>query len=278
MLMNISPELSQKYLALAVEWFISFAPKVVLAAAVLFVGLFVVKRLSRMINKVFEKSGLDQEISEFLHSLVEVGLKIIVALIAASIIGVKMTALIGLLAAAGFAVGLALQGFLGNFAAGLTILFFKPYRIGDWIQVSDHFGKVQSIQIFNTALTTPNDKTLIIPNGQITDNIITNYSTIGKMRLELEVTMPYSEDFTRVKKIIANALKDLSIIDHEREPMIGIESYDSHSIIISVRPYIDPDNYWEATYASYAAIKKAFNDNNVQVAYSEGVELGEIGG
>ena len=110
------------------------------------------------------------------------------------------------LAAAGFAIGLALQGFLGNFASGLTIIFFKPYKVGDWVQISDMFGKVKAIQIFNTTLITPGDKTLIIPNGQVTDNIITNMSTEGKIRIELTVTMPYEESFPKVQEVIKNAL------------------------------------------------------------------------
>jgi len=145
-----------KYQDIVITWAISFVPKIILAGTVLFIGLFVAKKVNVLIYKTLEKAGLEKEILDFLHSLIDILLKIVVVLIAASIVGVKMTALIGLLAAAGFAIGLALQGFLGNFAAGLTILFFRPYRIGDWVNVSDHFGKVKNIQIFNTTLDTPN--------------------------------------------------------------------------------------------------------------------------
>ena len=107
-----------------------------------------------------------------------------------------------------FAIGLALQGFLGNFAAGITIISFKNYRVGDWVQISDMFGKVERIQMSNTTLVTPGELTLIIPNGQVTDNIIFNFSTRGRMRLELQVTMPYAERFPRGKEVIENSLKD----------------------------------------------------------------------
>ena len=133
-----------------------------------------------------------------------------------------MTALFGLLAAAGFAVGLALQGFLGNFASGLTILFFKPYRIGDWVEVAENFGKVKTIGIFNTVLDTPNDKVRVIPNGQVTDNIITNFSANDKMRLEVEVSMSYSESFDKVKGIIKKTVSDSSFTLDTPEPIIAV--------------------------------------------------------
>ena len=267
----------EKYMGQMTDWAVVFVPKLIIAILVIYVGMKIVKRLSKFFSAVLRRSKIEIEIEEFLMSLIDILLKIIVVVIAAGIVGIKFTALFGILAAAGFAVGLALQGFLGNFASGLTIIFFKPYKVGDWVQISDTFGKVKSIEIFSTNLTTPGDKTLIIPNGQVTDNIITNFSTRGQIRLELSVTMPYEESFPRVKQIILDALVKSEYILSEPEPIVGIESYDSHNLIIAVRPYILPDNFWEATYEIYALIKEAFNDNGIKVAYSEGVELGPIG-
>lgn len=267
----------EKYLLDFTDWAVVFVPKLVAAILVVFIGLFVVRKLSKVIKLGFEKANLGLEVTEFLSSLLELLLKAVVFLFAASFIGFEVSTLLGVLAAAGFAVGLALQGFLGNFASGLTILFFKPYRVGDWVKVSDHFGKVTSIQIFNTTLVTPNDKTLIIPNGQVTDNIITNFSTEGNIRLELEVTMPYAESFPKVKEVIGEALNRCETILRDPVAQIGIVTYDSHSIVVAVRPYIHPDDYWKATFEVYSAIKKSFSENGIQAAYSEGVELGAIG-
>jgi len=267
----------QEYLALFTDWAIIFVPKLLIAILIVFIGLFIVRRLNKVLRLAFDKANMGIEISDFLSSLMDIVMKAVVFVIAASIIGFEVSTLLGVLAAAGFAVGLALQGFLGNFAAGLTILFFKPYRVGDWVKVSDHFGKVSGIQIFNTTLETPNDKTLIIPNGQVTDNIITNFSTKGNIRLELNVAMPYAESFPKVKKVIEEALSTCDVILKEPAAHIGIESYDSHNIVVAVRPYINPDDYWEATFEVYSAIKNSFHKNGVQAAYSEGVELGVIG-
>lgn len=267
----------EAYILRLQDWATEFVPKFLLALLIIWIGLKIVKRISKLVRAALQKAAIEVEIEAFLCSLIDICLKVIVVLIGASVVGIEFSALFGLLAAAGFAVGLALQGFLGNFASGLTIIFFKPYKVGDWVQVSDTFGKVQSIEIFSTNLVTPGDKTLIIPNGQITDSIITNFSTRGKIRLELQVTMPYEESFPKVKKVIGEALSSVENILHEPEPQIGIDSYDSHNIVIAVRPYILPDQYWDATFEVYAAIKKAFRDSDIKVAYSEGVELGPIG-
>lgn len=267
----------QQYISDLTDWSVKFAPKLVAAILIIFIGLFIVKKLNKLIRLAFEKANLGIEVTEFLSSLMELLLKAVVFLFAASMIGFEVSTLLGVLAAAGFAVGLALQGFLGNFASGLTILFFKPYRVGDWVKVSDHFGKVSSIQIFNTTLVTPNDKTLVIPNGQVTDNIITNFSTVGNIRLELEVTMPYAESFPKVKQVIEKALSKCQSILKDPVAQIGIVTYDSHNIVVAVRPYIHPDDYWKATFEVYSAIKQSFSENGIQAAYSEGVELGVIG-
>lgn len=267
----------EKYYGLVTDWAVLFVPKLIVSILVIYIGLKLVKKLSKVFSAGLKKANIDIEIEVFLLSLIDIIMKIVVILIAASIVGIKFSALFGILAAAGFAVGLALQGFMGNFASGLTIIFFKPYKVGDWVQISETFGRVKNIEIFSTNLVTPGDKTLIIPNGKVTDNIITNYSTRGKIRIELTVTMPYEESFPRVKEIILKAMEKSEVILQEPTPMVGIESYDSHNIVIAVRPYILPDHYWEATFEVYSLIKQAFKEHNIKVAYSEGVELGPIG-
>lgn len=267
----------QKYIDQFMDWAVVFVPRFILAIVILYIGFFIVKKISLILRRGLEKANLGPEVTEFLSSILDIIFKIIVIAISASIIGIKLSALFGVLAAAGFAVGLALQGFLGNFASGLTILFFKPYRVGDWVSISEKFGKVENIQIFNTTLTTPNDKTLVIPNGQVTDNIITNFSTKGKIRLELNVSMGYAESFPKVRTVILDALQDCDFILENPKPIVGIESYDSHNIMIAIRPYILPDDYWEATFEIYGKVKEAFSKNGIMAAYSEGVELGPIG-
>jgi small conductance mechanosensitive channel len=260
-----------------VDWAVRFAPNMILALAVLFIGFWLIKKINLVLKASMDKSGLSHEMASFLGSLLELGMKFIVILVAAGMIGFETSSLVAVLAAAGFAIGLALQGFLGNFASGITIVFFKPYKVGDWVEISEKFGKVESIQIFNTTIVTPGNKTLIIPNGQVTSSIITNFSTKGHIRIELKTTMPYSESFPKVKNIILDTLRKVPGVIQEPAPNIGIESFDGHCITIGIRPCIHPDHYWEVTFQVHEAVKRAFHEHGIQVAYSDGLELGVVG-
>jgi small conductance mechanosensitive channel len=266
-----------KYLTLATDTLITFAPKLIGSIAVLVIGFWLIKKVSAITQKGLQSSSLSPEITSFLISMFDIILKLSVLLFAAGFIGFDISAIIGLLAAAGFAVGLALQGGLGNFASGIIILVFKPYQVGDWIQLDDKFGQVEEIQIFNTLLGTPGFKTLIIPNGQVTENVVTNYSKKGKIRLELEIAMPYEESFPKVQAVLTDVLSKNDLVLKEPAPLVGIEKYDSHNIIVGVKPFVQPENYWDAVYQINAAMKAALNANNIKMAYSEGVELGKIG-
>lgn len=267
----------QSYLELITSMVIEYAPRLILAILALIIGLRIVERLAKIAGKGMKRAGVGDDIRPFLVSFASISLKILLAFSVASIIGVDMTSFIAVLAAAGFAVGLALQGSLSNFAAGILILLFRPYKTGDWIDIEDKFGKVEAVQIFNTIIVTPGRKTLIIPNAKVIDGIVTNYSKKGLVRMELNVTMPYEESFPKVRDIIMGELKKIpKVLDHP-EPEVGIESYDSHSVIIAVRPYILPDDFWEVHFETYERIKAAFHANNIKVAYSEGVEMGMIG-
>ena len=275
---NLSTDKLNQYLGNLMDWAVVFVPKLIVAALVLFIGFWVARRVGNLLKGGIAKANVSSEVTTFLGSIIDIVLKLAVILVAASIVGFQVSSLLGLIAAVGFAVGMALQGFLGNFASGITIVFLKPYKVGDWVSIGDKFGKVEAIEIFNTTIITPNDKTLIIPNGKVTDDTITNYSTKGRIRLELQVTMPYAEEYDKVERLIRDALTTVPGVLRDPEPLIGIESYDSHNIVVAVRPYIDPESYWQVTYTAYAAIKNAFSKNGVKVAYSEGVELGPIGG
>jgi len=265
------------YLQTFTEMVMEYAPKLVLALIVLWLGFKIANKVADMGAKGLQKAGLGETLIPFIRSLVGIALKVLIVFTVAGIIGVEMSSFIAVLAAAGFAVGLALQGSLSNFAAGIIILIFRPYKVGDWIEVDEKFGQVEEIQIFNTLMVTPGQKTLIIPNGQVVDNIVTNYSRKGHIRIELNVTMPYSESFPKVQEIIMQELKSIPKVLEEPEPEVGIEGYDSHSLLVAVRPYVRPDDFWEVTFESYRRIKAAFYKNNINVAYSEGVEMGKIG-
>jgi len=266
-----------EYAQIALDKVIFFLPKIVLAGVILWIGFKVVKKLVDLLGIALEKSGFSETLRPFIKSTSGIILKGAVLFAIATVIGADLTGLVAILAAAGFAIGMALQGSLGNFASGILILTLKPYKIGDWIQLDDKFGRVEEIGIFSTDVLTPGNKILIIPNSMITESVVTNYSERGKIRLELEVTMPYDESFPKVRQIIIDALLELPNVAKDPLPDVGIQTFDSHSVQLLVRPYVEPNEYWGVVFDSNRAIKKAFNANNIKVAYSEGVEMGAIG-
>lgn len=257
---------------------IKVGPPLLLGILILIIGLKIIKKIQEVTAKALRLANFNESLVPFLSSVVAVGLKIVLFLAVASIVGIDTASFVAILAAASFAVGLALQGSLSNFAAGIIILVFRPYKTGDWIEVNDKFGKVEEIQIFNTIIVTPGKKTLIIPNGQVVDNIVTNFSEKGQVRLELSVTMPYGENFPNVQRIILDVLDNTPGVLKDPVPSVGIETFDSHSIVLTVRPFVLPDDYWDVTFEVNQRIKAAFYENKIKVAYSEGIELGPIGG
>lgn len=267
----------RQYLQSAQDALVHYLPRLVIGLVVLWIGFQIVGRITRLGTKSLSRLGISENLLPFIRSLMSVTLKVLLFFVVAGILGVDLSAFIGILAAAGFAIGLALQGSLGNFAAGILILVFRPYRVGDWIGLQDKFGKVEEIQIFNTIMVTPGLKTLIIPNGQVVEDVVTNYSRKGCIRLELKVAMPYAESFPRVRDIIAEVLSTTPGVLTDPSPEIGILTYDSHSIVLAVRPYVKPDDYWSVTFEAYQRIKAAFHQNQISVAYSEGIEMGTIG-
>lgn len=266
-----------EYVQIAIDKAVFYLPRVVLAAIILWIGFKIVKKLVSILQKVLEKTGFSETLRPFLASTLSIILKGAVLFAIATILGADLTGLVAILAAAAFAIGMALQGSLGNFASGILILTLKPFKVGDWIEVGEKFGRVVEIGIFSTDVLTPGNKILIIPNSMITESVVTNFTEKGMIRLELEVTMPYEESFPKVERILTEALQNVDKILDNPKPEIGIINFDSHNVQLTVRPYVQPDDFWEVTFNANKAIKSAFSSNNIKVAYSEGVEIGAIG-
>jgi len=267
----------KKYIDLGITWAIEAFPGFLLAIAVLVVGIWFIKKMSEVFTGMLSKSGFAPEITSFLVALVSIGLRVLLLISVAGMVGVDTAAFVGVLAAAGLAIGLALQGSLGNFAAGIIIVTFKPYKIDDWVEVKDKFGKVQDIQIFNTVVITPGNKTLVIPNGEVINGIITNFSKRGNIRIELKALMPYNEDFPKVKSLIFNELMSMDKVLKNPTPEIGIEEFGDTNIVLSVRPYVLPDDYWSVYYDVMSKIKTVYHDNGIGIAFQEGIEVGPVG-
>ena len=186
----------------AYELGLEYAPKLALAIITLFIGLLIIRGISKVLLASMTKSKVDPTLIPFINSLVTWILKILLFISVASMIGIATTSFIAVLGAAGLAIGLALQGSLANFAGGVLIMIFKPYKCGDLIESQGHLGVVKEVQIFNTILTSPEHKQVIIPNGSVSNGSIVNYTAEGKIRVDLTIGIAYDADIEKAKAVI----------------------------------------------------------------------------
>ncbi len=249
-----------------IDTVLAWAPKLVAAILTLMIGFWIVGMIGKAIGKSMEKSGLDKDLIPFIKSLVSVLLKVMVVITAAGVVGVEVTAFAALIAGAGLAIGAAMSGTLSHFAAGVMVLIFKPYRVGDLVDIQGTVGTVSEIQVFNTVINSLDNKKVIMPNGIATSGVMTNLSANGKLRVDLNVAMPYEEDFDKVQGIIKKAL-DKVPNKLDDAPTIEIEKFDEHNVLLAVRPYATDANYWSVYFNSYKEIKKAFGEAGIEVAY-----------
>jgi len=189
-----------------VDQLVAWAPRLVGAILVLLIGLWIIGMIMKAIQRGMERSGLDKDVIPFLTSLISVILKVMLVLSVAGMVGIETTSFVALIGMAGLAIGMALQGTLGHFAAGVMVLIFKPYRVGDLVDLQGQLGHVDEIQVFNTVLTSLDNKKIIVPNGIATSGIMTNLSTNEYLRVDLNAAMPYEEDFDKVRGIIMEEL------------------------------------------------------------------------
>lgn len=266
-----------RYISEGTDFIVRSLPGFLMALAVLLAGLWIIKKLTFILENALRRSDFTPEINSFLVTLANIAMKILLVISVAGMVGVNTAAFVGVLAAGGLAIGLALQGSLGNFAAGIVIVTFKPYQIGDWVEIKEKFGKVADIQIFNTVLVTPGNKTLIIPNGEVINGVVTNFSKRGNIRLEIQAPLPYGEDYPRLRQLLLAELDLMSAVLKDPGVEIGIESFGETNLVLSVRPYVHPDDYWEVYYDVMARIKSVYHQNGIGIGYAEGYEVGKVG-
>ncbi len=260
------------------ETAIKFLPRILLAVLIYIIGIAIIKRLIKMINNIIDKSKLGDTVKPFFKSFVNIALKAILFFIILAIVGVKTAGLMTLIAALGFGIAMALQGSLGNLAAGLLIMLFRPYKMGDFIQVGDDSGFVKEIQLLSTVVTGLDNRDVIIPNGTAIAENVVNSSSNANIRLEFTVYMPYNESFPKVKSLIEKALLGTDLILSDPAPAIGIQEFDTHSIKISIKPFCYIQDAEQAYFNATETVKRAMGEAGIKVAYSEGVELGDIHG
>jgi len=266
---EVSLENASQYAGKITDIAISYAPKVAAAIVTLIVGSFIIKLLMGGLRKLFAKRGFDETLEKFLLSLVGIVLKILLWVTVISMLGVQMTSFIAMLGAAGLAVGMALSGTLQNFAGGVMLLLFRPYKVGDLIETQGHTGVVKEIQIFNTVLNTPDGKTVIVPNAPVSSNSLTNYSAEGVLRADMSVGIGYNDDIKKAREVILGVLNNDSRVLKDPEAFVGVESLGDSSVNLTVRAWTEVANYWGVYFDGYEAIKNALDANGISIPFPQ---------
>ncbi len=258
-----------KYLSMGMDMIVTYAPKILLALIVLFVGLRIIKYLTKTVEKGLKLREVDNTLREFLANLIGWILKIMLFISVFALLGVETTSFVAILGAAGLAVGLALQGSLANFAGGVLILLFKPFKLGDKIESMGRTGDVKEIQIFNTVITTADNKTVILPNGAVMNADIVNYTVEGLIRVDLSVGISYDSDIRKAKELLMEVMQSHDKVLKDPAPFVGVEALADSSVNLAVRPHCKPEHYWDVYFEVLEGCKNALDAAGITIPFPQ---------
>lgn len=248
---------------------LTYGPRLIGALFTLFLGLWLVGVVTNIVKRVLAKSKVDPSLVSFLVSLAGILLKILVYITALGVLGVQMTSFIALLGAAGLAIGLALSGTLQNFAGGVMILFFKYFKVGDYIEAQGHSGTVREIQIFVTVLATPDNKTIIIPNGPLATESMINYSAQSTRRVDWTFGIAYGDDVDSAYAVIRSLIDQDDRILGDPEPFMAVSALADSSVNIVVRVWVNTDNFWPVHFRMNEQVYKAFANAGLTIPFPQ---------
>ncbi|WP_369434305.1 mechanosensitive ion channel family protein [Psychromonas sp. MME1] len=254
---------------LGTEIVLEYGPKVIAAIVVWVVGMWVIKLLISGANKVMNKSNLDVSLKPFLASLFGMTLKVLLAITVLGMLGIEMTSFIAILAAAGLAVGMALSGTLQNFAGGVMILIFKPFKVGDVIDAQGYVGAVKEIQIFNTILKTPDNKTIILPNGGLSTGSMVNFSTEGRRRVDWTIGVAYGDDLDQARAVIRKLCDADARILKDPEVVIVVSALADSSVNFAVRAWVESSDYWGVFFDMNENVYKTFAKEGLHIPFPQ---------
>jgi small conductance mechanosensitive channel len=247
-----------------------YLPKVALAVVTLIVGFWIIGTILKGMRKALTSKAMDPSLGKFLSSVVGVLLKLTLLIMVATMVGIQTTSLVALVGAAGLAVGLALQGSLANFAGGVLILMFKPFKVGDYVEAQGYAGVVNEIQIFQTILKTPDNKTIIVPNGSLSNGNITNYSTEPKRRVDFDFGIGYGDDIAKAKEVllkIANA--DGRVLQDPAAPFVGVKEHGDSAVTITLRVWAESADYWGVFFDLMETVKVTFDKEGISIPFPQ---------
>ncbi|WP_245593039.1 mechanosensitive ion channel family protein [Crocinitomix catalasitica] len=248
---------------------IEYGTSLIFAVAILVIGFMITKKVTKMFSKMLKKKEFDASLSGFLISMVSVILKVLVVLTALGQLGIEMTSFIAIIGAAGLAIGMAFSGTLGNFAGGIMILIFRPYKVGDYIKAQGEEGIVQQIQIFNTIILTVDNKTIIVPNGAMANGNMTNFTEQPIRRVDFTVGIAYGDDYDKAKAVLERFIKEDDNIIQDQANFIGLGTLADSSVNITLRVWTKTENYWDVFFKMNEKIYKQFGTEGLNIPFPQ---------
>jgi small conductance mechanosensitive channel len=263
----------EEYIENLKELVIEFTPKILVALAILIIGLFVIGIVVKTTRKIMKSRGIDETLQKFLGDLISWLLKILLLITVISKLGIETTSFAAIIAAAGLAVGLALQGSLANFAGGVLIMVFKPFKLGDLVEAQGEIGVVKEIEIFTTKLIGLSNKEIIIPNGTLSNGNIINYSTQGTRRVDLTIGVSYDADIKQTKEVLLKVLTSNPKVLQDPAPAVTVSELADSSVNFAVRPWSKTEHYWDVYFEVTENVKEALDKANIDIPYPHQVQI-----
>lgn len=253
----------------AIKWFWDALPSLLMALAILFIGIYVVRFINRMVKKFFAKKDYDPALETFLQSFISIALKLILFVLVITQLGVQSSSLVAIVGAAGLAIGLALQGSLSNFAGGVLILVFKPFKVGDFISAQGLDGTVREITIFYTKLTTFGNQVAIIPNGKLSNDNVVNYNMMPTRRDNIKVGIGYGSNIKAAKDILLQICADNENILKEPVPEVYVDGLGDSSVNLTLRFWADVTVFWPAHFYVIEETKSRFDAAGIEIPFPQ---------
>lgn len=252
-----------------IDWGVDVGKHILIALVVFVVGRILIGVINRLVARMLDRRRIDVSVQSFLRSLVKILLTVLLVVSVIGALGINTTSFAALLASAGVAIGMALSGNLQNFAGGLVVLLFKPYRVGDWIEAQGVQGKVEEIQIFHTLLTMADNKVVYVPNGSMSTAVIINYTRKDTRRLEWTVGIDYGEQVEKARAAIADVLAVDSRVLADPAPFIAVSALADSSVNLVVRVWVKQEDYWAVFHETYRRIYDTFNERGIDFPFPQ---------
>jgi small conductance mechanosensitive channel len=251
------------------RWGLNLAGKLFICLVLYIIGRKVIKYIDRLVSKIMQRRAFDASVASFLAHLINIALMVALIIGIVNILGIGNSSFVALLASIGVALGMALSGTLQNFAGGVMILLFRPFKVGDYIQAQGQEGTIKEIQIFSTIIITLDNRTIYIPNGGLSSNIIVNYNNQQNRRIEWVVGVEYGTDFDKAKKVSENIIKANGMILTDPAPSIALKALNESSVDIQIRAWVNRNDYWTVLYSINEQIYKEFALHGIGIPFPQ---------